>query len=159
MDSLKAHPIKTIGNNIRKWLNHEWRLIHEIPDSRSSLKTWPFGRRFRLHQPKVPLQDNGWDCGVFVCRYAFGIIKIQLRGIEFTHADLGYNSQLPDNICRQLITRGSEFQFNLSDIARIRVEFKTWIERLSVIYVSGKEQEATVVANPKPTKGGAVAFN
>ena len=40
-----------------------------------------------------------------------------------------------------LITRGSAFQFGMADIARIREEVGTLIDRLSIQYLKMKEQE------------------
>jgi len=82
----------------------------------------------------VPSQNNTWDCGVFVCRYAYAIY--QLRDRSFTYSDLNGGTPFFD-----LITSGSEFDFNMDDIVRFREEFKTLLERLSELFVRRKREE------------------
>ena len=75
----------------------------------------------------VPMQTNGCDCGVFICRYAYNLYM--MRNLQFTKEH--QNEKPPFS---SLITSGSAFQFNMSDIARIRVEMVTLIDNLSQIY-------------------------
>ena len=82
----------------------------------------------------VPRQDNKWDCGVFVCRYAYNLFI--MRNLRFTRE--GYNENFVS-----LITRGKAFQFDMSDIARIRKEMSKLFDNLSKVYLRRlKEQES-----------------
>jgi hypothetical protein len=76
----------------------------------------------------VPYQDNGCDCGVFVCRYAYSLYT--MRHQRFTRDD--YDEKQP---FLSLITRGPAFQFDMSDIDRIRGEISTLIDKLSELYL------------------------
>ena len=75
------------------------------------------------------MQRNGCDCGVFVCRYALGMFKLSL--LEFTNHEAGIKKGAPFS---KLITNGEEFSFDLDDIARIRIEFQTFIKNLHQLY-------------------------
>lgn len=79
----------------------------------------------------VPYQNNGTDCGVFVCRYAYAIYELARR-TPITHAFYRSRNQL---------TESDEFHFNMSDIARIREEMKTLIRRLTGVYAPWKVAE------------------
>jgi Ulp1 family protease len=91
------------------------------------------------------MQDNGCDCGVFVCRYALGMFK--LRHFEFTNDEAGFRKGSDSNhtcnrrhITRRnlplsnLITNGGEFNFDCGDIHRIRIEYQTLIKNLYPLY-------------------------
>lgn len=83
----------------------------------------------------VPYQDNGCDCGVFVCRYAYSLFV--MRGSDFTLGDMDERPTF-----NSLITRGVAFQFDQSDIPRIRKEIASLIDNLSDVYLPiRKEQE------------------
>jgi len=77
----------------------------------------------------VPYQDNGCDCGVFVCRYAYNLYM--MRHQKFTKRD--YKERPPFT---SKITRSPAFQFDMSDIARIREEIATLIDNLSKLFIS-----------------------
>lgn len=93
----------------------------------------------------VPLQNNTWDCGVFVCRYAYALYE--LRHKEFTYGDAGmyYQGDITrgseSRAFHDLVSGGPQFDFNMKDISRFREEFKTLIERLSVLYQKMKSAE------------------
>jgi hypothetical protein len=97
----------------------------------------------------VPRQDNGSDCGVFVCRYALAMFK--LRHLEFTNKEAGIekgSDSTPTGNRRltrrrktrsnapfsKLITNGIEFDFKCDDIHRIRTEYQTFIRNLHPLY-------------------------
>jgi Ulp1 family protease len=113
----------------------------------------------------VPYQNNTWDCGVFVCRYAYAIH--QLRDRHFTYKDAGMYCDSGDKKTKQafyhLITDGAEFDFDMSDIARFREEFKILIERLSDTFLQWKKTEkaeqrelkASAIEKPEAAKGEA----
>ena len=95
----------------------------------------------------VPYQDNSWDCGVFVCRYAYGLYL--LRNHVITYGDLG-NSKRP---FRELITNSEEFDFDSEDIVRLRGVLKILIGRLSTMYLKwkkAKDEQEKADAAKKP---------
>jgi hypothetical protein len=77
----------------------------------------------------VPYQDNGCDCGVFVCRYAYNLYM--MRHKQFTWAS--YENEMPS--FASLITRGPAIQFDMYDIGRIRDEISALIDKLSKLYL------------------------
>ena len=112
----------------------------------------------RLHS--VPLQNNTWDCGVFVCRYAYAIYE--LRDRDFTYGDAGMHCEntevitgLSSRAFQELISDGAEFDFNMDDIARFRDEFKTLIENLSRLYVKAKSAEKHAILEEKMKRQAA----
>lgn len=78
---------------------------------------------------KVPYQDNGFDCGLFVCRYAYAMYK--LAGKIFSYGELATMGPL-QNVIRS-ITRSDEFGFGMEDMARMRREMQTLIRRLRAL--------------------------
>eukprot|EP00546_Thalassionema_frauenfeldii_P001232 CAMPEP_0178932684 /NCGR_PEP_ID=MMETSP0786-20121207/22774_1 /TAXON_ID=186022 /ORGANISM="Thalassionema frauenfeldii, Strain CCMP 1798" /LENGTH=1112 /DNA_ID=CAMNT_0020610043 /DNA_START=136 /DNA_END=3472 /DNA_ORIENTATION=+ len=135
LDSLKAHKKTTVAKHIRKWLNSEWkRLKDETKDNLYTPKT------MRVFSPRIPYQDNSWDCGVFVCRYAFAIFMN--RGVEV----------IADDVVDQMdnyIQRNAYFQFDMGDIERIRDELKTLITNLAVLYKDWSAEEIQMKAESK----------
>ena len=150
--------------HIRKWLNYEWerlgrvnhpfdakRLPLVLPKSRfcficlfHNITTLSAGLSSFSHHllsmsllVPVPYQSNGFDCGVFVCRYAYNLYV--MRHLRFSWDD--YKEKSPFNT---LITNGPAFQFGDSDITRIRGEMSTLIGKLSELYLPmlQKQEEA-----------------
>lgn len=128
-DSLKMHSRNTIAKNIRGWLNAEWT---RLKSGCSTEK--PFNpKAMRLFSPEVPCQQNDFDCGVFVCRYAYGVFRI--RSLKFSYKDAGMSASSGFNVdLRKMITENEAFIFDMKDINRIRDDMKTIIQRLSAIY-------------------------
>ncbi|KAL9185723.1 hypothetical protein ACHAXT_003500 [Thalassiosira profunda] len=79
---------------------------------------------FDADTPDVPYQGNGFDGGTFVCRYAYSLYV--MRQQQFTWADA-----LEKPAFTSLITNGPAFQFDMSDMARIRGELALLIDRLT----------------------------
>jgi hypothetical protein len=76
----------------------------------------------------VPRQYNGCDCGVFACRYTYGIYQLACsKQITYEISD------------GKFITDSNEFKFNGNDIDRIRMEMKTLIQRLTHVYTPWKK--------------------
>lgn len=123
LDSLKAHKKKIVAKHVRNWLNFEW---NRLDKGKECGLTDPFTTKtMQLFDPKIPYQDNSWDCGVFACRYAYSIYLLRHR--TFTVNDLNNNF-------RDLITTNPVFRFNMQDIARIRNEMNTLVVNLTSHY-------------------------
>ena len=85
----------------------------------------------------VPYQDNSWDCGVFVCRYAYALYL--MRNKRITYKAAGVEDEPP--YLRELITFSPEFDFDMEDIGRVREELKQLIQNLSSGYLEVKAKE------------------
>merc|ERR1712238_404701 len=143
-DSLKMHCKHNTRRLLLRWLNSEWKRIKKSSDNPFIKKKYP------MYDPEVPLQDNGSDCGVFVCRYALAMLK--LRHLKFTNKEAGIEKASGldvDRVTRrstrkgirganppftELITNGDEFTFDCNDIKRIRTEYQTFIKNLHPLY-------------------------
>ena len=153
------HVKNQIANRVREWLNSEWGRLKlssydnqkEPFDDKTMPLLLPKGMIICAHSTchfmswdssqhnppffyfKAPFQvDNVTDCGVFVCRYAYSLYTIRHQKFTFAHIN---------NKCKDLITTNPAFTFNMSDIARIREEMKTLIDRLSREYFIFKREE------------------
>jgi Ulp1 family protease len=158
-DSLEMHCPTRTKKHITEWLNSEWSRLRKT-------ETEPFNSRtFQCFTPQgkllledamsyndffffvpshlvsnfvVPLQDNGSDCGVYVCRYSLGLY--QLRHCDFTEHDV-FPDGLPQHQrlwqkvgCEHLIATSGAFDFNVQDIQEMRREFQHLLENLSKVY-------------------------
>jgi len=107
---------------VREWLNSEWNRLGQgkIGTGRTNE---PF-RKSKMPSKSlaVPQQNNGCDCGVFVCRYAYNMVVL-MRNQHFTWSDIDAQ-----------ITNSPEFQFGMRDIPRIRREIGELIDNLSLVY-------------------------
>ena len=156
LDSLKIHSANKYFRHICEWLNSEWKrekmprvggreapfrhnddgggIPLSTPKS-ESLSSFPISSPYLGSKQlcvSVPYQKNGCDCGVFVCRYAYNLYLMQHFCFTFTDVREKFNS---------LITGGEAFQFDMSDIARIRQEMGMLIDGLSEPYLQMKERE------------------
>jgi Ulp1 family protease len=91
----------------------------------------------------VPYQDNGCDCGVFVCRYAYNLYM--MRHKQFTWAS--YENEMPS--FASLITRGPAIQFDMYDIGRIRDEISALIDKLLKLYLTRLEEQEKAAREAK----------
>ncbi|KAJ0265880.1 Ubiquitin-like-specific protease 1D [Hirschfeldia incana] len=71
LDSLGVHPKRTIVENVKRFLKHEWNFLNQDDDYSSNLpiseKLWRnLPRRINEADIKVPQQKNDFDCGPFV---------------------------------------------------------------------------------------------
>jgi hypothetical protein len=162
LDSLKAHQKAQVGNNIIKWLNAEWKRLRKSDDpalapftaSKNSMEVFSPKSKYLCLAPRhfcfasltgrcpcrplVPYQDNSWDCGVFVCRYAYAVYL--LRHLSFTYREVNAFEERHKSRWQKLITDGPAFSFAMPDIARLREEMKTLIEGLSRVYSPWKKE-------------------
>ena len=161
-DSLKAHKKDLVAKKVNSWLNAEWKRLNmsdsssnhlsraDDPFNTTTMKVFAPKSKYTLIPTKfmllcstilahggrfgfaVPYQSNSWDCGVFVCRYAYALFKT--RHNIFTVFDSNNNFQ-------KSITDNGEFKFNMRDIARIRREFGTLVDGLAAVYACWKQEE------------------
>lgn len=125
------HQKNRIAKSIYGWLNFEWRRLKKrggkgfpkIPFDKSGMPVFT---------PTIPYQDNGCDCGVFVCRYAYNLF--QMRNNCFSQFDMADD-------CRDLFEDRGLFKFGMKDIARIRGEMETLIRNLAKVYQRMKKLE------------------
>eukprot|EP00523_Entomoneis_sp_CCMP467_P006986 CAMPEP_0168734242 /NCGR_PEP_ID=MMETSP0724-20121128/8709_1 /TAXON_ID=265536 /ORGANISM="Amphiprora sp., Strain CCMP467" /LENGTH=1244 /DNA_ID=CAMNT_0008781333 /DNA_START=148 /DNA_END=3882 /DNA_ORIENTATION=+ len=128
-DSLRAHSMQLVASKIREWLNGEW--ARGNGDSEQ-----PFtGESTKVYAPKVPYQDNGWDCGVFVCRYAYALY--QMRRTVLPSDD--ENSFCAHTLAK-IVPSHELFHFGAEEIEKIRKNFKTFLENLSRVYQTWKKK-------------------
>ena len=81
---------------------------------------------------KAPVQDNSWDCGVFVCRYAYGILCMRDKPLS---ADSSFLDRKERNrIVNDWVAASDGFQFDMRDIARLREEIADLIDGLGKLY-------------------------
>ena len=73
----KAHESKDVAKNLRQWVQQEYTRRKKSsptdPDLVVDSKTLP------IVPPKVPLQSNSCDCGVFVVVFAEEFLKAQIK--------------------------------------------------------------------------------
>jgi len=98
----------------------------------------------------VPYQDNGWDCGVFVCRYAFGILCLREKKFALkAYRDHTVKKKHMKALLEIEITKSDEFNFNMDDISRLRKEFADLIDKLSDMY---REKEKLRIEHKRRAK-------
>jgi hypothetical protein len=136
------HRKKKIARNIYEWLNFEWRRLKKRG---KGVSQQPFASdTMPLLTPKIPYQDNGCDCGVFVCRYAYNLF--QMRSKCFSQFDMSDN-------CSDLFEESGLFDFDMQDIARIREEMESLIRNLSKVYLRTKKLEKAKKKNKLQNDG------
>ncbi len=125
------HQKKKVARKIYEWLNFEWRRLKKSSDRDFRQ---PFNPdEMPVFTPKVPHQDNGCDCGVFVCRYAYSLFQMR-NDCLFSQFDMSDD-------CKDLFGDSGLFEFGMNDIARIREEMKALIGNLSKVYGQMKKLE------------------
>jgi len=154
-DSLHMHCTSETKNHVLKWLNHEYQKMQGQKKGEGPFKT----STFQDYSPQVPFQTNGYDCGIFVCRYAYALYR--LRHLKFLHKEVFSTAVLGSptrfrckkkNAFKSLITNGQDFKFEMEDIDQMRSDFKKFIQKLSPIYRQWKngkkrsEEEAKMSA-------------
>jgi len=105
------HSGRDIAWAVRLVLNSEWDHHCNTTLDKTSR---PFTHRcLPLISAKVVCQDNGFDCGVFTCRYAFNAIELLKK--RLTMSDV-------QNKLKHFILEDPLFNFTGSDITRMRTE-------------------------------------
>lgn len=129
-DSLRMHHRATIVENIRTWLNYEWGRRNMDGNMLE-----PYTERTMIVTvPEVPLQLNGFDCGVYLCRYTYGLLKMWQSA--FTYEEGGVEVITSHMHMQQLwfssfLRDKGQFEFGQEDIDRMRQELKTLVLNLA----------------------------
>jgi len=92
-----------------------------------------FSHFFFLHKNNltpVPLQLNGYDCGIFVFRYAYALIK--LRDLRFSYNDLGLTNSNSHAFLHS-ITHAEPFKFDQEHVDQLRHRIKLFIRELRIL--------------------------
>ena len=92
------------------------------------------------HVCTVPKQTNGYDCGVFVCRYAYALY--QARFTPITYVDL----HLEKPPLKTAITQSTFFNFDDLEVTLLRTEVGVLIDNLAKVY---SRVERKLAAKPK----------
>ena len=71
LDSLYLYEKMTIANNIRNWLEEEWTLKNDPTPLPPALQHTDFPTT----TPPIPQQQNGYNYGVYICKYTQGILE------------------------------------------------------------------------------------
>ncbi|GFH58426.1 hypothetical protein CTEN210_14902 [Chaetoceros tenuissimus] len=137
MDSLRAHKKARLQKTLHKWLNAEAARLGKF-DRKDPYEnsTCP------VENAHVPRQDNCWDCGVFICRYAFAMLQLLDTRIQCKLADWR-DAKFRRDIIKEYITETEAFDFGMDDIARLREEMAILIQDLHQIYKQKIEEKKT----------------
>lgn len=80
----------------------------------------------------MPTQENGFDCGVFACLYAYAMYLLTKK-IEFTYNELavtGYSDEMVN-----AVSNSKEFEFGMEEVGRFRADLRTLLGKLSAKYL------------------------
>ncbi len=80
----------------------------------------------------VPIQNNGYDCGIFTCRFAYALLRTFFSASKYDFSNVQINTLLSNN---------KEFNFDSEDIDRQRKEMKVMLKK--IIYGSRKVSTIT----------------
>lgn len=92
----------------------------------------------------VPYQQNGFDCGVFVCRYIDALYQQRDQKICYKHL----HCKRP---LSELITNSIFFTFGMPEIALLRDEMGKLIDNLSAVYFDFKGEESKIAERARRT--------
>jgi Ulp1 family protease len=72
---LNYHPMKKICTVLRKYMEVEWKC-----EQKDTIPIRLTARNFPDVHPKIPLQKNGYDYGVFILKYAAWFFEEHIKG-------------------------------------------------------------------------------
>ena len=70
------------------------------------------------------MQTNSYDCGVFVCRYAYSVMLLRQQSFPVTDSENVYST----------ISNSAAFNFTSRDITKLRKNMKDLIQNLAKYY-------------------------
>ena len=137
LDSMRGtHPTLELADAVRGWLNFEWdrKYENDVQQERA-----PFSRRAMVvGRPVVGQQNNGYDCGVFTCRYAYGLLRVNEDAYNYKNAGV---SEIKDEMVEQIkplfsryLGGSGEFDFDQTKMDGIRANYAALITRLNGRY-------------------------
>ncbi|GFH53921.1 hypothetical protein CTEN210_10397 [Chaetoceros tenuissimus] len=149
MDSLRAHNKSKLQKTLYTWLNAEAARLHKFDrkDPYTHLAC-------PVEHAHVLRQDNGWDCGVFVCRYVFAMLHLFDTRIECKLQDWR-NATFRKDIIKKYITETDAFNFGMDDITRLRDEMAILIQDLHRVYKQKSIQD-TQCSIPEENEGDEI---
>jgi Ulp1 family protease len=181
LDSLKLHSLKEISENIRMWLNAEYSgiksksgstiinafTIHSV-DLQDKLYIYIYIYIYIfavitflalcliyillfLCYVLVPAQENGFNCGIFLCRYAASMYYLQDFEIRFSDVR---NEQPP---LINILSLSPYFRFNQSDMDKFHAELLLIIKKLIMLYSTRNEVNLLTQADEEETLSGTKA--
>ena len=125
LDSLGAHDGKKIASNLYDWLNHQAKIAQTKISGAVSFNT----RTLPLCTPPIPQQKNGYDCGVFVCRYFEGFWELQENTFTATKSSFAMKKERDEIVCNW-ISHHPSFKFDGETILQMRTRIRKLILQL-----------------------------
>jgi Ulp1 family protease len=145
MDSAKAHSSTKIARLVDDWIRYE-------QDQSGGLSTSSRTRgALAMVCPAIAQQENGFDCGLYCCRFAYGLLKVVQHGSPFIYKDM-YMERSP---LYSRITCNSMFSFTPDHVYKFRTQLRQLIVRLSRIWQYKKTNpfvESLSTETPKKVK-------
>lgn len=123
MDSMQAHDSSKLSHTIYEWLKYEAAKQQKRNDLFTH-ENMPVG------VPDVPMQNNSWDCGVFVCHYLFSMMSLQDTSFSVNKRKF-QNKRNSSKMLKEWITNKDSFQFTSQDIVDFRAQLACLVRELS----------------------------
>ena len=118
LDSLEAHhDHEKIASNIGKYLRMEWHRLKKDGHFEDSTKLPSSLQKLKVDSLSVPRQQNGYDCGMFVCAYSEKIFE------EFQEA---YQSNLENDDALSVKQDKDEFSINTAVQSLVEKDKHKW---------------------------------